>query len=162
VVDRNTENKANIMSTANINDLTQHPPRSPRLRLGGYVILPRILDKARAKAEGKNGEYDYPGHLDKRFFDFVKIEPEALFVEVKAGKGDGEILDWIQKNAGYKPTPWEIAQWSAYNDARAADTLQAKERSLKALTKLASHRTDILTGFDLLDLDDFVSFGGKA
>ncbi len=29
-------------------DLTQFPPRSPRVRLGGYVILPRMLDKGRA------------------------------------------------------------------------------------------------------------------
>ena len=28
-------------------NLTEHPPRSPRVRLGGYVILPRCLDKCR-------------------------------------------------------------------------------------------------------------------
>jgi len=149
------------MSTNNVNDLTQRPPRSPRARLGGYVILPRILDKARAKAAGKNGEYDYPGHLDQRFFEFVKIDPEALLAEVKTGTGDGEILEWIQRNAGRQPAPWEIAQWSAYNEARVADGIQAKERVLKAVTKLAPNRADILTGFDLLDLDDYVSFGGK-
>ena len=33
-------------------DLTQHPPRSPRVRLGGFVHLPRLLDKARAFAAG--------------------------------------------------------------------------------------------------------------
>jgi len=32
---------------------------------------------------------------------------------------------------------------------------------LSAVTKLAPKRTDILTGFDLLELDDYVSFGGK-
>ena len=31
-------------------DLSQHPPRSPRTRLGGYAHLPRLLDKARAHA----------------------------------------------------------------------------------------------------------------
>jgi len=34
-------------------DLTQRPPRSPRLTLGGYVILPRMLDKGRAQLAGK-------------------------------------------------------------------------------------------------------------
>ena len=29
-------------------DLTKFPPRSPRVRLGGYVTLPRMLDKGRA------------------------------------------------------------------------------------------------------------------
>ena len=37
-------------------DLTKQPPRSPRVRLGGYVILPRILDKGRALLAGTQGE----------------------------------------------------------------------------------------------------------
>ena len=36
-------------------DLTQRPPRSPRVRLGGYVILARILDKGRATLANKAG-----------------------------------------------------------------------------------------------------------
>jgi hypothetical protein len=130
--------------------------------LGGYVILPRTLDKARAKAAGKIGEYIYPGPLDKRLFEFVKIDADALYAEAQTGKGDGEILEWLNQHAGYKPTPWEIAQWSAHNAARVADTIQAKERVLNAVKKLAPNRSDILTGFDLLELDDYVSFGGKA
>jgi hypothetical protein len=43
------------MNTNSI-DLTVRPPRSPRVRLGGYVILPRMLDKCRAMLAGKNGE----------------------------------------------------------------------------------------------------------
>ncbi|MEO7677968.1 MAG: DUF5069 domain-containing protein, partial [Verrucomicrobiota bacterium] len=42
-------------------DLTQRPPRSPRVRLGGYVLLPRILDKGRALLAGKLGEYHFEG-----------------------------------------------------------------------------------------------------
>jgi hypothetical protein len=38
-------------------DPTQRPPRSPRVRLGGYVILARILDKGRAELAGTAGEY---------------------------------------------------------------------------------------------------------
>ena len=150
------------MSTSNINDLTQHPPRSPRVRLGGFVILPRSLDKARAKVAGKLGEYVFPGPLDKRLFEFLKLDPESFFSEVLTGKGDGEILEWINQNAGHKPAPWEILQWSAYNEARSADSIQAKERVLKAITTIAPKRTDILNGFDSLDLDDYVAFGGKA
>ena len=48
-------------------DLTKQPPRSPRVRLGGYVILPRMLDKGRATIAGKNGEYHYACPLDQQF-----------------------------------------------------------------------------------------------
>jgi hypothetical protein len=150
------------MSTNNAIDLNQRPPRSPRVRLGGYVILPRSIDKARAKVAGKLGEYVFPGPLDKRLFEFLQLDPETFFSEVKNGKGDWEILEWVNQSAGHKPTPWEIVQWSAYAEARGADSVAAKERVFKAVTALNPSRTDILTSFDLLDVDDHVSFGGQA
>jgi len=142
-------------------DLTQRPPRSPRLRLGGFVILPRLLDKGRAKLAGKNGEYIFNSGLDKRFFAFVKVEAEALLAQLAEGKGDGDILAWITQNAAHKPADWEIAQWSALQEARSATTVKAREHYAKELATLAPHRADIATGFDFLELDDYVSFGGK-
>ncbi len=47
------------MALKNAPDLTKRPPRSPRVRLGGYVILPRMLDKGRALVAGTKGEYNY-------------------------------------------------------------------------------------------------------
>ena len=41
------------MAKNNSPDLTKRPPRSPRARLGGYVILPRMLDKGRAAIAGR-------------------------------------------------------------------------------------------------------------
>ena len=40
-------------------DLRQHYPRSPREKLGGYVIAARSVDKCRAFLLGINGEYNY-------------------------------------------------------------------------------------------------------
>lgn len=31
----------------NAKDLTREPPRSPRLRLGGYALMARMIDKGR-------------------------------------------------------------------------------------------------------------------
>jgi Domain of unknown function (DUF5069) len=152
------------MSTPSVSapDLTQRPPRSPRLRLGGYVILPRLLDKGRAKLAGKNGEYVFNSSLDKRFFSFVQIEAEALVAQLSEGKGDGEILAWINEASKRRPADWEIAQWSAFQEARAATSVKAREHTLRQLTTLAPNRADLATGFDFLELDDYVSFGGKA
>ncbi len=58
-------------------DLSQRPPRSPRVRLGGYVILPRMLDKGRASLIGKNGEYHYACPLDQRFLAFAASMPRS-------------------------------------------------------------------------------------
>src|SRR5215467_15749963 len=112
-------NKTNRHSgSTNGPDLTKQPPRSPRVRLGGYVILPRCLDKGRATINGKNGEYHYACPLDQHFLEFAGVDPEAMKKELAAGKGDGEILEWIEKNAKHKRTELEIAGWSDYASNR--------------------------------------------
>ena len=146
----------------NTTDLTQRPPRSARVRLGGYVILPRMLDKCRAVLAGKQGEYKYACPLDERFLDFAGIDPEKLKKEVATGKGDGEILEWIQKNAKNKRTDSEIGSWSAVGELRVPSDIESRSYFNELHQQCAPKREDIMTWFDLLDVDDFVSFGGKA
>ncbi len=143
-------------------DLTQRPPRSPRVRLGGYAILPRMLDKGRATLAGTNGDYHYACPLDQRFLSFVGIDPEKLKEQIAMGKGDGELLEWIAANSTTKRGEWEIAQWSAWIDRRTPGDLGTRERFNGMLASLSKTREDILTWADLLDLDDHVSFGGAA
>src|SRR4029077_20935443 len=45
-------------------DLTKEPPRSPKTRVGGYVILGRTIDKCRALLWGNIGEYHFDCPLD--------------------------------------------------------------------------------------------------
>ena len=144
-------------------DLTQNPPRSARVRLGGYVILPRALDKCRATLAGKNGEYHYACPLDQRFLTFAGVDPEALKAEVAKGSSDAEILAWITANATAKRTEAEIAQWSAFQDSSVPTNNDTREyfNGLVAGAK-ATHREDIRGWFDMLDVDDYVTFGGKA
>ena len=145
-------------------DLTQRPPRSPRLRLGGYVLLPRILDKGRALLVGKLGEYRYNGKgMDRHFFNFTGLDHELLKAEMAKGGGDGELLAWIQANAKYPRQPWEIAAWSDYHTRRTPDSdAETLADFAQAVAKLSTSREDINTWFDLLDLDDHCTFGGKA
>jgi hypothetical protein len=143
-------------------DLTQFPPRSPRVRLGGYVILPRCLDKCRAGLAGKNGDYHYACPLDQRFLQFAGVDPEALKAEVAKGKGDGELLEWIQAHATNKRTMPEIIAWSAWQESAPPTAVDVREYFGGLHKAAAPHRTDIANWFDLLDVDDFASFGGKA
>jgi hypothetical protein len=141
-------------------DLTKFPPRSPRVRLGGYVILPRMLDKGRATVAGKHGEYHYACPLDQRFLEFAGIDPEKL--KKQLAKSDGEVLAWIEKNAKHKRSPEAIAAWSALAEQRAPADLESREYFNGLHKTAAPKREDIVTWFDLLDVDDYVTFGGKA
>ena len=142
-------------------DLTQQPPRSPRVRLGGYVILPRLLDKGRAASAGKNGDYKYACPLDQRFLEYTRVDAEALRQQLAAGKGDGEILDWINAHAQHPRHAAEIALWSAGQEQRAPGDTDSRDFFQKLHRQAAPLREDIFTWFDLLDLDDYASFGGK-
>jgi hypothetical protein len=154
--------KEQSMASNHVTDLTQHAPRCPRVRLGGYAILPRMLDKGRALIAGKQGEYNYACPLDERILDFIGIYPEALKKELATGKGDGEILAWIEKNAKHKRTDPEIAAWSGFAERRVPTDAESREYFTQLHKQSAPHREDIATWFDLLDVDDYVSFGGKA
>jgi hypothetical protein len=150
------------MSQSTTPDLTQRAPRSGRVKLGGFVILPRMLDKGRATLGGKNGEYHYDCPMDQRFTEFAGIDAEALKKELAAGKGDGEILEWIKANSKNKPSEAEIAVWSTLAAHRAPMDVESRQFFTELQGKVAPKREDVGTWFDLLDIDDFVTFGGKA
>jgi hypothetical protein len=144
-------------------NLTQRPPRSPRCRLGGYAMLPRIIDKGRAEIAGTAGEYKYDNPMDRNWFRFTGITADALKEQIAAGKGDGEILVWVEENAPHKRMPWEIQQWSTYFIERTPDgDVETLEFFTKRVGDLSKTREDVKSWCDYLDLDDHVTFGGKA
>src|SRR5260221_13789994 len=113
----------NTMSTPIANtDLTQRPPRSMRSRLGGFALLPRILDKGRATLAGKNGEYTYNSPTDQHLLRFLGLDLEALLEELAKGKVAGEILEWVRAKRKTPRAPWEIEAWSAYIEKRGPDS----------------------------------------
>lgn len=141
-------------------DLTQHAPRSPRVKLGGYVHLPRLLDKARAQLAGKNGDYHYECPLDAHFFAFTGLDPAALLAVSGTGKTDTEVLEWIREQT--KRLPAEIAAWSDWLSRHAPGGEEGHAWFAEVLQTIAPGRDDVSTFFDLLDLDDYVTFGGKS
>lgn len=144
-------------------DLTLRAPRSTRFRLGGYVLLPRLIDKCRAEIAGKSGEYHYNCPLDQRFFNFTGVDHAAFKAEVAKGLGDGALLKWIEENASIKREAHEIAQWSAFREAAAPGDNDSRlfVNSLVSGAK-GDEREDLVTWFDVLDYDDYISYGGLA
>jgi hypothetical protein len=141
-------------------NLTQHPPRSLRVRLGGYAHLARLLDKARAVLAGKGGDYKYNCPLDQRLFSFTGIAPKAFLAAVKSGKTDVQMLAWV--NAKAKRPMHEIIGWSAWLEQLGPGGAEGHEWIASVLKKHKSARDDLRAFADLLDLDDYLSFGGKA
>ncbi|THI91362.1 MAG: DUF5069 domain-containing protein [Nitrospira sp. CG24A] len=82
--------------------------RSPRKSLGGYILLPRLIDKVRLLAQGQLPQA-YAGNvlgtgftLDGRFLSFTELNAEALRQVILSSRTDDEVLAWVQEHA--KPT----------------------------------------------------------
>jgi hypothetical protein len=84
-------------------DLRKMAPRSPRERLGGFVIGARMLDKARAEVLGINGEYNYyPCGLGAYFWKFTGLDAGKFKEFVASGASEEEVDRWIRENATQK------------------------------------------------------------
>lgn len=142
-------------------DFTQHPPRSPRVRLGGYVHLPRLLDKARAYAAGKLGEYNWNCPLDQRFAAFNGVNLDAFLAAVKTGKNDADMLAWVMENSNPKRDLWEITAWSEWLSTLGPGDISRHTVFAEQLAKQNPKRDDMRTFFDRLDMDDYASYGGQ-
>ena len=141
-------------------DLNQHPPRSLRVRIGGFAHLGRLLDKARAFTAGKNAGYHFNCPLDRQFFEFTGINHETMLAEIKSGKSDTEILAWVRANT--KRTPFEIYAWSQWMEQYGPSGAGGHEWVAETIKANAGDRDDVRSFADLLDLDDYVSYGGKG
>jgi hypothetical protein len=141
-------------------DLTIHPPRSVHVRLGGYAHLPRLLDKARATLSGKNADYHYNCPMDRHFFDFTGLDHEAFLAELKNGRSDTEMLVYVRANV--KRTASEIYAWSQWIAQHGPGGAGGHEWMAETIKAAAGDRDDVRSFADLLDLDDYVSYGGKG
>ena len=83
-------------------DLTKEAPRSPRIRVGGYAILGRTIDKCRALVAGNIGEYHFDCPLDNMLFGFKGVKGEDFKAQIEQGAGDQKMIDWLNQSGEKK------------------------------------------------------------
>jgi Domain of unknown function (DUF5069) len=92
-------------------DLTRESPRSPRVRIGGYAILGRTIDKCRALVAGDIGEYHFDCPLDNTLFGFKGIKGADFKAQIENGASDQQMAEWLDQS-GEKRTQEEVKRWS--------------------------------------------------
>ena len=69
-------------------------PRSPYEKLGGYVHLPRLIDKARLHRKGLLNGYNYKTvGFDKHLLAFLKLNGDAFEETANRFDDDAAILE---------------------------------------------------------------------
>ena len=80
-------------------DLTQAPPRSPRVMLDGLAMLARTIDKMRAHLPGGNpGDYHIDG-MSKRMLTIIGVDPDELQAVVASAASEDEVAAWVRAHA---------------------------------------------------------------
>ncbi len=138
-------------------DLTKAPPRSPRERLGGFVVLGRTIDKCRAEMAGTLGEYKYDCPLDQNLFEFKGIDGVQLKQAVANTSSDEEVVTWLKQN-GTPKSDAEIQEWSDQMEKVSLyDDPEKREWFSEECRKLGLDPAST-TLFEWLEADDRASF----
>ncbi|PYL44342.1 MAG: hypothetical protein DMF42_01450 [Verrucomicrobia bacterium] len=142
-------------------DLRKEAPRSPRIRVGGYAILGRTIDKCRALVAGNIGEYHFDCPLDNMLFGFKVVEGDDFKAQIEQGASDQEMVEWLNQS-GEKKTPAQIMRWSEKMEASSLyDNLEKWDFFVEECNKLGLDPSKTTT-FDWLEVDDRVSHAKQA
>jgi Domain of unknown function (DUF5069) len=142
-------------------DLRKEAPRSPRIRVGGYAILGRTIDKCRALVAGNIGEYHFDCPLDNMLFGFKGVEGDDFKAQIEQDASDQEMVEWLNQS-GEKKTPAQIMRWSEKMEASSLyDNLEKWDFFVEECNKLGLDPSKTTT-FDWLEVDDRVSHAKQA
>jgi hypothetical protein len=130
-------------------------PRSPYEKLGGYVHLPRLIDKAKLHRKGLLNGYNYKSvGFDKHLLAFLKLDGDAFEEAASRLDDDPAILKWIEEH-GVKHPSESIEEWNQAMISRYPDTAAKKARFAHFLKEAGGNgRKDIRTYFDLIEFDE--------
>jgi hypothetical protein len=130
-------------------------PRSPYEKLGGYVHLPRLIDKARLHRKGLLNGYNYKTvGFDKHLLAFLKLDGDEFEEIANRFDEDEQVLGWVEKNA-VKHSAEEIEHWNKEMISRHPDTAAKRARFVHFLKEAGGEgRKDIKTYFDLIEFDE--------
>ncbi|MBS0159767.1 MAG: DUF5069 domain-containing protein [Nitrospira sp.] len=134
--------------------------RSPRERLGGYVLLPRLIDKVRLQARGQlQPEYEEnllsqdPTKLDGQFLAFTGLDGEQLRRVILSEASDGAVLAWVESRA-CPHTAAEKDEWAEKIKAYRPDAARVAYRRRVYPDLAAKVDVESLDVFDLIDMDE--------
>ena len=142
-------------------DLKKEAPRSPRIRVGGYAILGRTIDKARALVAGNIGEYHFDCPLDNMLFGFKGVNAKDFKTQIEQGASDVELVDWLNQS-GQTKTPKEIKRWADEVEASSLYNHPEKREFFSKEVRKFGLDPEKTTTFEWLEIDDSVSHAKQA
>jgi len=137
--------------------------RSPHAKVQDLVYFGRMIDKIRLHEKGVLTP-DFVENLgigfDGRGVRFLKVNYADFVDRVKNGGSDEELLQWCY-TTGRQPTEEEIEVWNSFMSKSGWNDGVSARLKFRLEEAGQSHRGDILTMFDFIDLDEGRDPAGK-
>jgi len=137
-------------------NLIKEAPRSPRIRVGGYAILGRTIDKCRALVAGEIGEYHFDCPLDNMLFGFKGVKGHDFKAQIEQGASDQEIIEWLNQS-GEPKTAEEIRRWAEEAEASSLYHHPEAHEFFAGEVKKLGFDPAKTTTFEWLEEDDRIS-----
>lgn len=134
-------------------DLTKQYPRSPYEKVGGYVMLGRTTDKARAKHKNALGEYIYNCPLDEILFEFLSIDAGDFLNAVRSCPTDEAVLKWVRANAVHH-SQTAVSEFNKKISQIGPEDEESRAYFEKARKQVAPNRPDLCSWFDLIEAEE--------
>ena len=139
-------------------DLTRIPPRAPREQLAGLVMLPRMIDIARAKLPGGAvGDYQIGRGMSKAVLKHFRLTADEFVGIVAGAADDNEVLSQLPDRLGQADHSKLSSFLKRLTVADVPNDLQAEFQALYGKNLPADRLV-----LDVLEEDDARSFPRKG
>ena len=132
-------------------------PRSPREMMDGWMHLPRYVDKIRLHLAGRlHPDYqpNFGKGFDEKWLKAAGVTHEQMIEVVRNSITDGEVCDWVRRNANRSALEKTAHAQSMLSYPGADDdAMQARLKLRKEQAGLAQ-RDDIKSFVDFIDVDE--------
>ncbi|MDQ6780881.1 MAG: DUF5069 domain-containing protein [Candidatus Eremiobacteraeota bacterium] len=132
-------------------DLTKQPPRSPRVQVGGLVMIARTIDKLRASLPGGNpGSYKMPG-FSAEILERLGVSEDALRGVIAKAESEDAVLAWLAAHT-------DQARYPEINREFSEETSEGYSEKFHA-SYPAARKYNLSNVFEIMEYDDREMFG---
>lgn len=134
-------------------DLRAHPPRGPRVMVGGLYFLARTIDKTRAKLQGTLGAYKVSPGISGHLFDWLGITEVQFTDAVRTNATDDDVVAWLLARC-------DASTFAAINASLSQRAIRDDAHFQEVLPRypVLREHPELRNWFEIFDLDDRWTF----
>ena len=133
-------------------NLVESIPRSPKIMMRDLIMVPRMIDKARAYNLNTLGEYIFPCPLDKIILEFLGTNHREFSYQTQ-NLNDKEMGSWIEEKCLHRSKGDKDRINKKLLD-RKPDTKESLSRFKEIQNKLNPIAKNVTTWIELIELEE--------